>query len=469
MVKAPQERRDEGSFSLHVGETSHAVPSGGVKTVVLAFDPALAGESGNQTGQGTRLREPDARLEEAVGLAQAIGLNVVRAELISLKRIVPATLIGGGKVEEIGEWVQTLGAELVIFDGALAPLQQRNLERALSAKVLDRTGLILEIFGSRARTKEGSLQVELAHLNDQSTRLVRTWTHLERQRGGFGFLGGPGETQIETDRRLIRARIRKVERQLEKVRTTRALHRAGRERTDQSIIALVGYTNAGKSTLFNRLTGAGVRQEDAMFATLDPTLRRIELADGQSAILSDTVGFVSDLPTTLVAAFRATLEEVIASDVILHVHDVSHPDWKIQSRDVEMVLAQLGIESSDPRIIHVFNKVDRLTEDERRAIIEDEGRGDRLPILFSALTGEGIDDVLGTLGKTLSERRPCFSVEIPIGASGETGWLYRHAQILDRHDDEAGVNLTARIAPHQVGALARWARSIDASVRRLPS
>ncbi|MEA2994784.1 MAG: GTPase, partial [Alphaproteobacteria bacterium] len=305
-------------------------------------------------------RAPAARLDEAVGLARAINLDVAEAGIVALSQIRPATYMGKGKVEEFAGLVKSLEAGIVVMDCALSPVQQRNLETAWGAKVLDRTGLILEIFGRRARTREGTLQVELAHLNYQRSRLVRSWTHLERQRGGFGFMGGPGEAQIETDRRLIAERIAKIERELEGVKRTRKLHRDSRKRVPYPIVALVGYTNAGKSTLFNRMTRASVVSADMLFATLDPTLRAVDLRHGTRMILSDTVGFISDLPTMLVAAFRATLEEVIEADVILHVRDMSHEDAAAQSRDVEKVLGELGIEATDRRLIEVWNKIDRL-------------------------------------------------------------------------------------------------------------
>ena len=311
-------------------------------------------------------RLPAARLEEAIGLARAIDLNVVEVGIVPIGDIRPATYIGKGKVDEIAGLVKTLGAGIVVVDCALSPVQQRNLEKAWGAKVLDRSGLILEIFGRRARTKEGALQVELAHLTYQRTRLVRSWTHLERQRGGFGFLGGPGESQLEIDRRLIEERIVRIEAELEKVKKRRKLHRDSRARVPYPIAALVGYTNAGKSTLFNRLTKASVLEADMLFATLDPTLRAVALPSGLKIIVSDTVGFISDLPTMLVAAFRATLEEVIEADVILHVRDISHSDTEAQSRDVEEVLRELGIETDkDERLIEVWNKIDRL--DARRS------------------------------------------------------------------------------------------------------
>jgi GTP-binding protein HflX len=306
-------------------------------------------------------RAPAARLEEAVGLARAIDLDVVQSGIVLINDIRPATYVGTGKVDEIAGLVKSLEAGIVIVDCALSPVQQRNLEKAWNAKVLDRTGLILEIFGRRAHTKEGALQVEHAHLTYQKSRLVRSWTHLERQRGGFGFLGGPGETQIEADRRLIEERLKRIEAELDKVKRRRKLHRESRARVPYPIAALVGYTNAGKSTLFNRMTRANVLEADMLFATLDPTLRAISLPSGMKIILSDTVGFISDLPTMLVAAFRATLEEVIEADVILHVRDISHEDTEAHSRDVEQVLGTLGIDPGDERrLIEVWNKIDRL-------------------------------------------------------------------------------------------------------------
>src|SRR5262245_59880001 len=311
-------------------------------------------------------RAPQARLEEATGLARAIDLEVVQSGIVPLNEVRPATYIGKGKVDEIAGLVKSLEAGIVVCDCALSPVQQRNLEKAWNAKVLDRTGLILEIFGRRARTKEGSLQVELAHLTYQRTRLVRSWTHLERQRGGFGFLGGPGESQLEIDRRLIDERILRIEAELEKVKKRRKLHRDSRARVPYPIAALVGYTKAGKSTLFNRLTKARVLQADMLFATLDPTLRVVKLPSGLKIIVSDTVGFISELPTMLVAAFRATLEEVIEADIILHVRDASHEDTEAQLHDVESVLAELGIEAGrENRLIEVWNKIDKLDADAR--------------------------------------------------------------------------------------------------------
>src|ERR1700732_1100209 len=343
-------------------------------------------------------RAPAARLEEAVGLARAINLEVLDSGLVAIAELRPATYIGKGKVEELAGLVKSHEAGLVVMDCALSPVQQRNLEKAWNAKVLARTGLILEIFGRRAHTREGALQVELAHLNYQRSRLVRSWTHLERQRGGFGFLGGPGETQIETDRRLIGERIARLERDLEGVKSTRRLHRESRKRVPYPIVALVGYTNAGKSTLFNRMTQATVVYADMLLSTLDPTLRAIELPHGTRIIMSDTVGLISDLPTMLVAAFRATLEEVIEADLILHVRDVSHGDSGAQSQDVTGVLRDLGIEPGDTRLIEVWNKIDRVDPAERERLdnLGSRETAGRRPGLVSAVTGEGSDTPIAT-------------------------------------------------------------------------
>jgi GTP-binding protein HflX len=395
-------------------------------------------------------RSPQARLDEITGLARAIDLNVVNAGLVSLNEIRPATFIGKGKTDEIAGLVKTLEAGIVVMDCALSPVQQRNLERAWSAKVLDRTGLILEIFGRRAQTKEGVLQVELAHLNYQKSRLVRSWTHLERQRGGFGFLGGPGETQIESDRRVISERIWKIEAELEKVKKRRNLHRAGRERVPYPIAALVGYTNAGKSTLFNRLTRAEVLEADMLFATLDPTLRSIDLPHGTKAILSDTVGFISDLPTTLVAAFRATLEEVIEADVILHVRDVSHEDTEAQLHDVENVLHSLGIEPNDPRIVEVWNKIDRLDEAGRMRVQNLSERSTEHPaILVSALTGEGAGPLLAAIEDRLAASRSILHLVLDPADGAGASWLHRNTEVLERSlrpDDRIAMTVRADAA-----------------------
>jgi len=399
-------------------------------------------------------RAPAARLDEAVGLALAIDLDVVDKGIIAITAIRPSTYMGKGKVEELAGLVKTHEAGLVVMDCALSPVQQRNLEKAWNAKVLDRTGLILEIFGRRARTREGALQVELAHLNYQRSRLVRSWTHLERQRGGFGFLGGPGETQIETDRRLIAERIAKIERELEGVKSTRKLHRKSRKRVPYPIVALVGYTNAGKSTLFNRMTQATVVSADMLFATLDPTLRAIDLPHGTRIIMSDTVGFISDLPTMLVAAFRATLEEVIEADLILHVRDVSHGDTAAQSEDVIGVLRDLGIEPDDTRLIEVWNKIDRVDPAERERLdnLGSRETAGRRPVLVSALTGEGTDTLIATMEAEFARSRLTLDVALDLADGAGMSWLHRHVEVLAR---DAGVDgrmhMTVRVAPDRAG------------------
>jgi len=399
-------------------------------------------------------RAPDARLEEAVGLARAIDLDVVMSGLVSLAQIRPATYIGKGKVEEIAGLVKTHEAGLVVMDCALSPVQQRNLEKAWSAKVIDRTGLILEIFGRRARTREGALQVELAHLNYQRSRLVRSWTHLERQRGGFGFLGGPGETQIETDRRLIAERIARIERELEGVKRTRKLHRDSRKRVPYPIVALVGYTNAGKSTLFNRMTRASVLSTDMLFATLDPTLRAVDLPHGARIILSDTVGFISDLPTMLVAAFRATLEEVIEADLILHVRDVSHGDTEAQLQDVADVLRELGIAPEDERLIEIWNKLDAVDAAERQRLENLQSRqpAERRPALVSALSGEGIEQLITLIEARLARTRVTMELDLDPADGAGASWLHRHAEVLAKDMRADGrLAITVRVDPAKAG------------------
>jgi len=391
-----------------------------------------AARGAGEAGPIARHRSPEACLEEAVGLAAAIDVEVVDSGLVNLPHPHAGTLFGAGKVEEIKAIVQAENIDLVVVDGPVSPVQQRNLERAWGAKVIDRTGLILEIFGRRARTREGRLQVELAHLSYQKTRLVRSWTHLERQRGGFGFLGGPGETQIEADRRVIQERITQIERQLEKVRRRRELQRKGRRRVPYAIVALVGYTNAGKSTLFNRLTDSEVAAEDQLFATLDPTLRALALPSGRTVILSDTVGFISDLPTHLVAAFRATLEEVTAADLIVHVRDISHPDTAAQAADVTAVLGQLGVDTDDEeRIIEVWNKTDRLDAQTRAQLVEQAARGGRA-VAVSALTGEGLDGLRERIAQCLGADAGSYTVLLRPEEGGRLNWLYEHCDVRAR-------------------------------------
>ncbi len=398
--------------------------------------------------QGAASRAAEARLAEAVGLAASIGVTIVHQAIHPLRARRPSTLLGEGQVEMVRQALVEQQAGLVVVDAALTPVQQRNLERAWGVKVIDRTGLILEIFGERARTREGALQVELAHLEYQRTRLVRSWTHLERQRGGFGFLGGPGESQIELDRRLIGERIVRLKKELEQVRRTRSLHRRARERVPYPVIALVGYTNAGKSTLFNALTGAGVHAQDQLFATLDPTMRQITLPSGRQAILSDTVGFISELPTQLVEAFRATLEEVAAADIILHVRDVAHPDSAAQKADVQAVLDGMaeGPEASlDPgwraRCIEVLNKADLLGGPEAIAA--------RFPgaLAVSALTGEGLDALRAALDARLGANLVTESVELPASDGARIAWLYRHGEVIGREEAEGRLRLTVRLSP----------------------
>jgi GTP-binding protein HflX len=399
-------------------------------------------------GANDSLRSPQARLEEATGLARAIDLDVVEVGLVPLNDIRPATYLGKGKVEEIAGLVKMHNATLVVVDCAVSPVQQRNLEKAWNAKVLDRTGLILEIFGRRAHTREGALQVELAHLNYQKSRLVRSWTHLERQRGGFGFLGGPGETQLEADRRVIEERIARIERELEGVKRTRKLHRESRKRVPYPIVALVGYTNAGKSTLFNRMTRAQVLSADMLFATLDPTLRAVDLPHGTRIILSDTVGFISDLPTTLVAAFRATLEEVVEADVILHVRDVAHEDTAAQAQDVGTVLRQLDVDPDDgQRLIEVWNKIDLIDPDRRVQLANTAQRQppERRPVLLSAATGEGLDLLADAIEARVAAGRVVISLRLDPADGAGISWLHRHTEVLDRSaGDDGRVRMTVR-------------------------
>ena len=420
-------------------------PSSGRALVVR---PVLNGARGDS-------RLPSARLAEAEGLAAAIHLEVAGTELVRVASPRPATLIGPGGVARIKAMVADREVGVVVVDGALSAVQQRNLEREWACKVIDRTGLILEIFGERAQTREGSLQVELAALSYQKSRLVRSWTHLERQRGGFGFLGGPGESQIESDRRLIGERIARIKRDLEDVRRTRGLHRKARRRVPFPVVALVGYTNSGKSTLFNRLTGAHVFARDVLFATLDPTMRAIRLPSGQVAILSDTVGFISDLPTGLVAAFRATLEEVREADLVVHVRDIAHPESQAQKEDVETVLCELGLDSLvNSGLIEALNKIDLLDTETRRRVRNQAARAaDTVPI--SALSGEGCDDLLAVIERRLLAMRRVVDLAVDLKDGAGIAWLYDHGLVLSRRDDQEFAHIRVGLLPEDVARFER--------------
>ena len=407
-------------------------------------------------------RDAQARLDEAVGLTRAIGLEVASAHIITLVRPIPATLIGSGKVDEIAAEARAKEPEVIVVNAQLSPVQQRNLEKAWNTKVLDRTALILEIFGERAQTREGRLQVELAHLTYQRSRLVRSWTHLERQRGGFGFLGGPGETQIETDRRLIGERLAKIRKELEEVKRTRGLHRRARKRVPYPIVALVGYTNAGKSTLFNTLTKSGVMAKDLLFATLDPTMRALKLPDRRQIILSDTVGFIADLPHELVAAFRATLEEVLEADVIAHIRDAAHPESEAQKDDVLAVLNELGIDTEgERRIVEVLNKIDLLEPAIRESLLAGNKAGGETPVAISAVTGEGLPTLEARLASALNRSQVELNLRLDPADGAGLAWLYAHTRVLARRDEAERIALTVATDPQDADSLrARFSNNI---------
>ena len=421
------------------GQKASSSSGGGEAMRAVVVVPILQEARGDDRNRPRLTRSAEARLEEAAGLAAAIDLDVTHLAAVTVNDPRPATLLGSGKVEELAEIIRETRAGLLIVDHPLTPVQQRNLEKATEAKVLDRTGLILEIFGRRARTREGALQVELAHLSYQKGRLVRSWTHLERQRGGAGFLGGPGETQIEADRRALQDKIIRLKRELEQVRRTRDLHRTKRRKVPFPVVAIVGYTNAGKSTLFNRLTGAGVLAEDMLFATLDPTLRRVRLPHGTPVILSDTVGFISDLPTHLVAAFRATLEEVVEADLVIHLRDISDPDTAAQAEDVERILDELGVDASDrEHIVEAWNKIDRLDEAARRRLLDEVSNNAHSAVPISAVTGEGMDRLTALIEQRLSGNLGALQVTLEPAQLGLVDWVYSNGEVVSRTDNEDG-------------------------------
>lgn len=452
VVKQPLQFRKK-SFSSVWDDVEHA---SGARTFV--FHPDLKNSSISS------LRTAQARLAEAVSLSAALDLDIIKAEVITLSKLRPATYLGKGKLEEISAFITENDVELLVADCELSPGQQRNLERELKVKVIDRTGLILEIFGERAETKEGVMQVELAHLSYQKSRLVRSWTHLERQRGGFGFMGGPGESQIESDRRLIDERIAKIKRQLSSVTRTRELHRSSRRKISFPIIALVGYTNAGKSTLFNHLTSANVMAEDLLFATLDPTMRNVDLPNGQKAIFSDTVGFISDLPTHLIAAFRATLEEVLEADIILHIRDISHSETEAQKQDVINILKSLGVvEDSSKKIFEVWNKIDLLSEDKLESLKNSAERQENIA-LVSAVSGFGCQNLLERLEQQLSMGKKILELVFPHNEGADIALFYQYGEVLQRIDNEKNTKIKVRLDQASIGQLQKMGKLKNADL-----
>jgi len=422
---------------------------------VIVLHPLLTSFQAGEGEPRKFQRNPDASLEEAVGLARAINLDIIHTEIVRLKMATPATLMGSGVVKRIGDMIDGYKADdikvgLVFVDYALTPVQQRNLEEEWHCKVIDRTGLILEIFGARARTNEGKLQVELAALNYQRSRLVKAWSHLERQRGGGGFLGGPGEKQVELDRRMIDDKIKKLKKDLKGVKQNRQIQRESRKREPYPVVAIVGYTNAGKSTLFNRVTGSEVFAKDLLFATLDTTIRALKLPSGKKAVLSDTVGFISDLPTHLVAAFRSTLEEVLEAAVILHVRDISGENTEAEKEDVLTILRDLGIDSdTDPRIIEVMNKIDKLPEKEQTAAINRCKRQDKVAAV-SAITGEGLDDFLARIDALLSKDQEVVYIDVSLSDGKALAWLYSRGQVIEQTDDEEFAHIKVGLEPADI-------------------